>query len=770
MKQIISLILSFVLLMGTFAVSANAVYTPAELDDDNLLVNQGIAKDKTFVLGDVYPDDVINSVDSYMLKYFIAGKTADYDFNIDSGDIDANGKLSSVDSYMLKACIAGSAELSDYENENQLYSLTIAGRSIAEFSIVIEEDCSYSDNEYMAAEILQKYIKIATGKDLPIVRDSASSYGIYIHDVPKDSNLGAQLGQEGYKYEVVDGELHIYGTDRGNMYAAYEILEDHLGFGFVDNTFTFLYKKRSVDLSEDLSVTFVPGYRFRQSKSTFNSNEDYRARFHIPRGINGSVGFDYDRAKIPASYYGNFVGSLYIDIHSMNYYHQMATGTMPDESYGALDARYYAKLQSGEFKNETEWQPCATSKNEYNLLFQGLLDYIDYVTMGRKYPFLYEDGTHCFSFSLCDNMNWCKCYLCRMEAKKTSYVDIYLNLKNKGAEDIQEYYPGLKLYSLMYDKAVPVEVKPSEHLILVLGGTSCANHPLGTDEECCGNGLYKMSNKDFEKFINDMVAICSETGAELWMWYYPETNNWWLYDIPNIHAIYYDVTWLYDHGITGFYYEGHNLCPGYTFENLKAYMFSQVAFDPEMTLEEYDELIKDYLYKVYGDGWENMWEFIEMYEEAGDLVGLENGGTEPYCFVGAYNRAFDFVSIEYIQENYEYMRSLVVATIDEFNNEKCPGGESRLDRLYRFLCVFDLLGLGATYVDSYVNGDEASRKIYEERYEWLYHYYFDSGMRYIVYVNSGIDAPKTCNLDTNPFIQFTAGSLRKDITSIMTGK
>lgn len=768
MKKILSIILSMVILCAMLATGVFAEYRPIVLDEDNFDITHGIIEDNTYELGDANDDNSVNAMDSYFLKVSMSG-AIEVKFVEAAADFDADGKITAMDSYTLKLCLAGMSSISSYESDYNLYKLTVGGYDISEFSIVVDEDCLYDENEYFAAELMQEHIFAATGVKLVIEKGTSSaSHGIYIHDVDKDSDLGIELGQEGYKYEVAEGDLHIYGTDRGNMYAAYEIIEDYLGFGFIENYYMFLYKQRTVDIEEGTSKTFVPGYRFRQASSTFNSNQDYRTTFTLARGINASIGFDFKGDKIPASYYGNYVGCVVIDIHSMHKYHQMATGTMPDESFGTLEDRYYAKLLSGEEKDETEWQPCATDEEQYEKLFTGLLEYIDYVTVARAVPFLYEDGTTCFSFSLCDNMNWCSCRNCTKAARQSSIVDIYLKLKNRGAQDIQEYYPGLKLYTLMYDKEAPKTVVPDGNLIIVLGGTSCANHPLGTDDECCGNGFYGMSRGEFETFIDTMSALCAQTGAELWFWYYPETNNWWLYDIPNIYTIYHDVTWLYEHGITGFYYEGHNMCPGYTFENMKAYMYTQVAFDPTMSLERYEELIKDYMYKVYGHGWENMWEFMTMYEAAGDVVGLENGGTEPYCFVGAYNRAFDFVSYEYIQENYEYMRSLIVAAIDEFDApEGSEHNSIRIDRLYRFLCVFDLLGLGATYEDSYLKGDDASRAEYEARYRWVYDYLASSGMNYTIYSKMGQSAPTTFNLDTNPFYQYTSGSVRKEINAIL---
>jgi len=773
MKKLISFFICVLVVFSTLVSTVGAGYTPIEMDEDNFDLVHGIIEDETYTLGDVDSSGSVDAIDSLTLRIAIAGSAND-DFSCvtDAADFDADGKLTALDSYNLRSCIAGRFDLSSFEGDHQLYRLTIGGNDISEFSIVVESDCRYDENEYMAAELLQEHIDAACGFEPQIVKgESITEHAIYIYDVDKTSELGIELGNEGYKYEVVDGDLHIYGTDRGNMYAAYEIIEDYIGFGFIENYYMFLYRQRYVDIEEGLSVTFVPGYRFRQSKTIFNSNEGYRTTFHLPRGINAAISFDFKNAKIPASYYGNYVGSVYIDIHSMNHYYQMATGTMPDESYGDLEARYYAKYLSGVVLDETSWQPCATSETEYQTMFQGFVEYADFMMTAMDIPVLYEDGTNCLSWSLCDSMLWCTCRNCAKSARQSNYVDVYLRLKNRGAQDIQEYYPGTKIYTLMYDKECPIDVVPDEHLILVLAGTACQNHPLGTDEYCPGNGLYGMTSDEYEKFIDNMISICSQSGAEIWIWYYPETNNWWLYDIPNIYTIYHDVKWLYEHGVTGFYYEGHTYTPGYTFEHMKAYMFSQIAFDPTMSIERYEELMKDYMYMVYGHAWENMWEFMQMYEEAGDMAGYEQGSTDPYCFVGAYNRAFDFVSYEYIQENYEYMRSLIIAAIDGYDPpEGAFHNSMRIEKLYKLLCVFDLLGLGATYMDSYVNGDEESRAVYEERYEWVYNYYKDSGMRDYVFNKSGFGMPTTLNLDSNPFTQFTPASAREHINEYFAQK
>ncbi len=770
MKKILSISLLLFLLLSTAFPSfgADYVYDPVPRDEDNYDIDHGIYADKSFTLGDVNGDAEQNGKDALAIKAAVAGLEG-YGLTEGAADFNADGTVDAKDSYLMKTCLAGTNGFSDFENGKQVYKLTVAGRNISEFAIVIPEDTSYDDNLYLAAELLYEYIKDANGADLAIKRARGDGEGaVFLYRVDKASPFGKELGSEGYKYEVRNGDLYIYGTDRGNMYAVYEILEDYLGYGFVNDHWTFSNKKRTVDLEEGLERTFVPGFRFRYSKSSINKNDGYRYRMALPCGVNGIQGYNPAGDSVPITYLGNFVGPLYINIHSLQSYHQMATGKMPDESFGTLCDRYMAKYGSGEFKDETKWEPCATNDQVYDLLFTGLLETLDMVLNGANYPFSYEDGTNCISFSPCDNRNWCTCRYCAKAAREKTYIGVYLELGNRAARDIQDYYPGVKIYNWVYTDYLPTNVLPDSNLIVVLAGFNCANHHLGSGE-CVGDTFFGTNNFDFEAVIEGWHEMCTETGAEMWLWYYPESQGWWIYDIPNLYNIYYDVTWLYEHGVTGFFYEGNGYCPGYTFEHLKAYMAMKISYDPRMSFEEYDQLIKDYLFMTYGEGWEYIYEFLQMYTEAGDLAGYELGGTEPYCFIGNYNRAFDFVNFEYIAENYEYMRGLILSAIEEFDSEKNPAGTSRTEKLYRLLCVFELLGLGATYVDSYVNADEGSRAVYEERYAWVYEYYDESGMRFFVWRFSGENMPETFNLDTNPFLQFTSASVRPEITEALKG-
>lgn len=756
------------MLASVFAVSASAAqYNPEVLDEDNFSITQNVMKDKTFNLGDADGDGAFNAIDSLCIKASISGTGAS-NFIEEAADFDADGKLTPKDSYYTRACLSGKYAVSDYENGKQLYNLMIGGVSISNFTIVIPEDTVYDSNLYYATELLHDYIKDATGVNLVIERGEASgTNAIYLHHVSDDSDEGQELGHEGYIYNVTDANLHIYGTHRGCMYAAYEIIEDYLGYSFFSTTNTFLYKQRSVDIEEGTDKTFVPSYRFRHTKSTFPSGN--REAGYLARGLNGSQSYNYKNEKRSLEYYGDFVGPVFNNIHSYSYYWAMGTGTMPaDDGTKTLEERYYAKYQSGELKSETEWEPCATDVNVYNTLFSGFLDTIRMIE-ARGYPIKYQDKTNCYSFSINDNSNWCTCRNCSKQIRAITGTGLYLELANKGARDIQAYYPGLDVLSWTYTREMPKDVLPDEHLVVVLAGFNCANHHLGSDE-CVNGSFFGFPNSDFEDRIDQWADICAETGAEIWLWYYPESHYFWFVDIPNFYTIFHDIKWASEHGISGFFYEGSG-GRGYLFENMKAYLATLVMFDPDITLEEYEEKMKSYLYECYGRGWENIYTLIQMYEEAGNAVGFEGGNQDTtYCYIGNYDRAYDLVSVIYMKENYETMRNLILAAIEEHDESVTTNSGYTTTKLNNLFYAFEMLGLGATYLDNYVNGTEDQRAEYKERADAFLEYYLNTGMTVSSYSEYHAKVPEQFDLDAgNPSYYFFPGGSRRVVVTNLLG-
>ena len=236
-------------------------------------LEQDFLHDDTYTLGDVNNDGAINAQDAYLLKSAIVGKETGKAFLIDAADFDADTKCGATDSYSLKLCLSGMKKSEDFENGKQVYRMTIAGHDISEYCIVLPENATSDDNIYFAYLNFMKYIRYLTGVEIPVCYGEATTEkAVYFHNVSMDTELGEHLGYEGYRYEVTEGNLNIYGTYRGNMYAVFDILEDYLGLRFYSNSETFVYKQRTVDIPEGVSVDKIPEINFRYARHTFGRN------------------------------------------------------------------------------------------------------------------------------------------------------------------------------------------------------------------------------------------------------------------------------------------------------------------------------------------------------------------------------------------------------------------------------------------------------------------------------------------------------------------
>ena len=199
--------------------------------------------------------------------------------------------------------------------------------------------------------------------------------------------------------------------------------------------------------------------------------------------------------------------------------------------------------------------------------------------------------------------------------------------------------------------------------------------------------------------------MCRESGAEMWFWYYGVTYHYYLVSMPSVFNIYYDYKFLYEEcNVKGIYYEGGGRT--YNYETLKAYLSTKMEWEPDMSYEQFIAYMKEYLYMYYGDGYEKIYEFIDMENTAGNECGT--------CFISNFDRPGDMYSYAYIDEHYEYMRQLLCDALEMADRDEYK------ERITVMLLCFDFLGLSSSYDRMYTNGDAVSRALYEQRYTDMY--------------------------------------------------
>lgn len=739
-KKVLSSVLTLFMLLSLLCMTAGAINTYRHFDDE------------TFTLGDATGDGEANAVDVYVMRSYIVGKlSAAENFNSQAVDFDADSRITAVDVYHMRCLLVDRESAADFENGYQLYKLTIAGNDISDYEIVVSGGTK-NENVYTAATILSQYIYEACGVRLGIVFDTSDAKHV-IHfnryDPLSEEAQALGLGNENYIIDVKDGDVNIYGTLRGTMYAAYEICEKYLGVRFYDNEYVFLYKTRTADIPEGTHIKKEVQLTFRYSGGVVFDKPAQWGAYYGNR-LNGTQIYVGGNPQD-----GYLVGPHFINAHSFSYYYSMGTGTLPDESYGTLAQRYTAKFYNGEQMDAYKWQPCATDESTYKKLFTGLRDTIIMLKLWGSHYFVPQYGGDSMSFSINDNVQYCNCLYCSRIVNGTFVRDrvtgeltmttppegnggLYMKLANRAVNDIQEYMPGLKLYMILYDHAVPATIRPDKNLILMYCGHGCNNHIFGSGE--CGDRVNNQgyNNNADEVSLKEWVNIAHDNGTQLWFWSYGVNYHYFLGGgCPNIPDFYENFQYIVNEcGADGIYFEGAGNTNN--FEKLKSYIIARLMWEPDMSYDQFVEYIKEYLYMYYGDGYDILWDYILMQTAAGDLKG---------CTVNNFDRPWDQMDKGYLAEHYEEMHDMLGEARDLAKTEL---QKQHVNDLF-LSCEF--MGLSSVYKSWYTNGTKESRALYEERYTAFYNALIASGMDIFDEANV-FKIPTTIDFTVCPMTQF----------------
>ncbi len=758
MKRITALILS-VLLTAAMAMPAFARYTT----------------DDTYTLGDADASGTVNARDQYVVAAHTAGIPCDFPAP-EAADLNADGTANARDVLYYKAALAGLRDLSSLEGNFPVYSAKIGGRPLEDFCVTVPDGIDPEGKDFSvqnAAQLFRNVLSDAVGPWLDLCNESSASSDALIsfHVVGEGETAdGHSFGVEDYYYKVTDARLDIYGSEyRGNLYAVYEILEKYFGVYWYSCSDTRLIKHRLAELETGLEVYHQSAFSFRFAVENFYNPGTRQGAldYYFPRRLNGT-----QMGAYTGDYYGSLTGPHGYNAHSFQEYYCMYNGSWPETPNADPYYDYQYKHDSYPDPNAANhWQPCASDDTVYSELFGGLLLTMEQwvIPPHGNHVFRNEAGLSAMSFSICDNADFCTCTTCAAKANgstmnvrkatlqqlesysgeytlsedgkkvtfgKESFSGIYLDLGNRAARDIQEYYPGMKIYMIIYDHTVPESVRPDENLVLMYCGCGCSNHYINSGE--CGDSVTCLGGNNTEtvETLNAWTKMCHDAGAEIWFWYYPITNGYYLNGCPNILNIYYDFTYLADIGVDGIYYEGGD--QEYNFETLKAFLAAKVMWDPDMTIEEYTEIMKEYLRIYYGNGYEEIYRYILLDDESGNANG---------CFINNHDRPFDMHSKEYLSAHYEEMHSLLAEALG-----KCVTAE-QTERLTLLYYCAEFMGLSASYERMYENGDAASRALYEERYTDMWTYMYGRDLM-IFHTPALYSVPDELDFTTDPMTQF----------------
>ncbi len=469
--------------------------------------------------------------------------------------------------------------------------MTVAGVDISEYTIVYAPDGDKTIRN--AASDLAKYINGATGAGISAVKAEQSypheiCVGATDRDTEKVKSECKTLVNNGYAIIFDNGRLYLTGaTSTGAMYAVYAFLEDMVGWRFYSSKFEDVKYSEHVEIASDTCVTFSPKLINRDTfwYDTFN------AEFAAKRKINGYMNRTMFGHGETMKYAGGFVH------------------TLPDLAGTARTPNV---------------QPCLTDPAVYEKVIKRvrklLHDNPDAKIVSVSQNDSYADGLGC----QCEN---CK----KIDEEEGTPMGSLLTFVNKIADDIKDDYPNVYVDTLAYryTRKAPKNIKPRDNVIIRLCSIECCfAHPLESDCK---------TNLSFKQDIKEWSAICKN----LFIWDYTTDFMHYVIPYPNLKVLYDNVRFFVDHNVIGLFEQGNGQGYSGEFGELRAYLLSKVMWDPDMSREDYDAAMDDFLKGYYGDGWKYIREYIDRTSDkpANKHMQLYDPYDKTLVFEGAKTKA-----------------------------------------------------------------------------------------------------------------------------------
>ena len=439
--------------------------------------------------------------------------------------------------------------------------LTILGHDISEFKIIsTEEDRS-------AASTLRDYIAKATGVNLECVREHTGetfAYEIVVGVCESRSPDAVKtrrdtLGDEGYLVYTEGNRLYISGaTMRGTWYGVISFLEDFIGCRFFTNDCEVVLPAEAIDIGEGVDTVFVPPFFYRVEYAEFCNNTTYSAKHKLNSYIVGNLD----------GYGGgvSYAGGAYV--HTFRQLAEM-------ENYQIGD------------------QPCLTDPEVYETVLKNVRQWL-------------RDNRNATIVSVTPNDSYlnqkgCQCENCRaLDEKYGSPMGSLLTFVNRIAVDIRDEFPNVYVETMAYHytQTPPVGLQAEDNVIVRMCPTGC----------CMVHGITGCEMGDtFEEDIQAWSKICKN----LSIWHYSVNFANYLAPLPNLFSIYDDVQLYRSCGVISVFDEAAYNSKTGEFEELRAYLLSKLMWNPDMTREEYEQHMNEFLMYYYGNGWEYIRRYID---------------------------------------------------------------------------------------------------------------------------------------------------------------
>ncbi len=666
MKKLLSLLLA--LLMA----SSSAVMITAAESEPEVSVTAKAMPDR--LLGDINGDNLVDINDAMALfqnSMLPEQFPTDYpgSLDLDKNDVvDINDAMRLFQYSMLPDMFPIEWGVDFDTNPYPVNQLTINGADISEY--VIATNAAAGGVMSHAATELQKYIELTTGALLPIDEDGveAGTKRILIDETEVTDNEKVHI------YNDADGLVLAGTAKRSCLYAVYNLLEEQLGWRFFAEDAEVCYESDSIDLS-DLDYTFKPSFEIRD---IFDLGY-YDPYLSTKRYING----DGQR-------------------------HEMYNTNPESVKFGGSETRCpngihnFWQLAGEDSEGD---QPCTNSETVRQNVLANLR------------AFLAENpDVKTLHVSQNDNERYCKCAACEADfAAYGARSGAYLEMMNWLCEQLEDEYPNvfLIMFAYRYTMDAPKNIEAHDNVMVEFAIIDfCHQHAI-TEDVCNPAEGQTLIRKNSD--VRAQIEAWTQIVDQFYLWDYGVNFRYYFMPYPTFDVLLENYKYLISIGAWGFIYQCNTQAPNAEFGVLRDYLVCKIVDNPDMTEEEYNNHINEFMACYYGPGWENIRAYFDYIHELADAKGN--------CF-GVYSNP------EWIYGDYAFGPNSA-QMVEWFENAFAAAEtEAQILHLRRLRISCDFLRLGAIHYDETTSGDYARIRVQRNSIKQLYNEMKDLGIIY----------------------------------------
>lgn len=441
-----------------------------------------------------------------------------------------------------------------------------------------------SATDKYAASRLEYYLEQITGRDIAVVSDSQpeSELEIIVGATNRENADLDGFKDGGYVIASDEGKIVICGAgNKGTINGVYAFLEDYCGCHWYESGVIVTPENASLTVPYGIDDEYHPYFEYTET-DTISSRD---IEFSLANGLNGGVYRSFTAEQ------GGQVG--YIG----SFAHTLVTHYCKPETYFEAHPEYYAYHQG----ERVPQQLCLTNPDVIDIVVGEVLE-----NLSRQHD---PSATiQIVSLTQHDNQKYCECEKCKaLDDANGSHAGTMITFVNTVAERVKASgnYDNVVFdtFAYQYTRKAPTAVVPREDVIVRLCSIECCfGHTL--DDPKCDE------NKDFMYDLEQWGKICNR----VYIWDYVNNYAQTVCIFPNFGVMQRNVQIFYENNVKGIYEEGNYYIANCDaeFGEMRTYLLSKLMQNPYC---DYEAEMNGYLETVYGAGWQNIREFIDIMTE-----------------------------------------------------------------------------------------------------------------------------------------------------------